>query len=231
MSEVNWQDLSVAVACSLEWERRCDRAKFLDENSFRRAVAEYLQSRTTAKIESEYNHPDIPGNTRLDLVGFGPQAKKIDFAVEAKWIKDGGGVRDWPAEITDDIFRLEMVTTDMAQQNERMLVVGGVASRVSTGLVNKGKNVAGQNRLRWLDELLPDTITGVDRRTAVWDCKVVMRPFFKARATSIGVTRLPISFQAQLVGHYQVDPNDNASVVSYVWQIRRSQNRRIRVPQ
>jgi hypothetical protein len=230
MSDINWDNLARAVACALEWERLCDRGQFLDENSLHRAVAEYLQSVTTSIVKPEFNHPDIPGNTLVDLVGFGPTGKKIDFAVEAKWVKEGGGVRDWPAEIADDLFRLELLTKDMAQQNDRVLVVSGIRGRIDKGLMNKGKNVKGQKRLRWLDEILPDALAPKSRKTLVRDCKVAMRPFFKKRATSIGVAQLPITYQAQLVGHYRVDPNDKNVVETYVWRISRSQNRQLYTP-
>jgi hypothetical protein len=96
--------------------------------------------------------------------------------------------------------------------------------------MNKGKNVKGQKRLRWLDEILPDALAPKSRKTLVRDCKVAMRPFFKKRATSIGVAQLPITYQAQLVGHYRVDPNDKNVVETYVWRISRSQNRQLYTP-
>jgi hypothetical protein len=230
VASIDWNKLARAVSCSLEWERLCERANFLDENSLHRSVAEYLQSVSTAKIETEYNHKDIPGNTLIDLVGFGPQAKKIDFAVEAKWVKEGGGTRDWPAEVADDIFRLEMLSFEMAQQDDRIIVVSGINGRIDKGLVNKGKNIKGQKRIRWLDEILPDSLGAQPRKTAVRDCKVAMKPFFAKRAKAIGVTELPISFQAQLVGHFRVDPREEECVETYVWRISRSQNRTLFTP-
>jgi hypothetical protein len=232
VSEISWSNLARAVTCNLEWERLCERGDFLDENSLHRAVAEYLQSVSTSQIKTEYNHKDIPGNTLVDLVGFGPQGKKIDFAVEAKWIKEGGGTRDWPAEVADDVFRLELLDTDMAQQCDRVVVVSGISGRIDTGLINKGMNakVKGQNRPRWLDELLPESVASQPRKTNVRDCKVAMKPFFAKRAKAIGVAELPISYQAQLVGHYRVDPKDKDVVETYVWRISRSQNRTVYTP-
>lgn len=167
----------------------------------------------------------------MDLVGFGPQDRKIDFALEAKWVKEGGGVRDWPAEVSDDIFRLELLDTEMAQQNDRVLVVSGIRRSIDKGLINKGKNVkGGQKRLKWLDELLPESLASQARKIDVRDCKIAMKDFFRRRATSIGVNQLPVSYQAQLVGHYRIDQNDKDVAETYVWRIGRSKNRALFTP-
>lgn len=87
---VVWSEFAEAITGKLNWERLCGRGNFLTETSLHRAIAEYVQAATTLAIQTEYNHPDISGNKRLDLVGFGPQGKSIQLAVEAKWIKSDG---------------------------------------------------------------------------------------------------------------------------------------------
>ena len=234
--ELDFKAMARAVACTLEWERLNGRGAFLDENSLRRSLAEHVQSVTTAIVEPEYNHDDIPGNKRLDVVGFGPQQKKIEFAVEAKWIKEGGGTRDWHAELADDIFRLECLTTDMAQRDHRILVVAGIRGRVDSGLINKSKNVKKKNksndptkkpkRLKWVDAILPSTVGSQSRTFKVRDCKEAFTDFFKARSKSVGLKKLPISFQARLVAHYRTDEKDKKATESYVWLVGRSTGRR-----
>jgi hypothetical protein len=222
--ELNWEPIARAVACSLEVERLNGRGAFLDENSLRRTLAQHFQSVTTAIVEPEYNHPDIPGNKRLDVVGFGPQKKKIEFAVESKWIKEGGGTRDWPLEVAQDIFRLERLTAEMSQMNDRILVVGGIRERVDSGLLEKKKNHDGK-RISWVDALLPVTKASTARTLKVRDCHSAFDGFFKDVAGKVGFAKLPISFQAQLKAHYRVDDSDKDCVEVYVWRINRTKKR------
>jgi len=226
MIELTWEPIARAVACTLEVERLNGRGAFLDENSLRRTVAEHFQAVTSAIVVPEYNHPDIPGNKRLDVAGFGPQRKKIEFAVESKWIKEGGGTRDWPLEVAEDIFRLEMLTQEMAQRNNRVLVVGGIRRRVDAGLLNKKKNYQG-GRIAWIDALLPPVKASTAKTLKVRDCHAGFSDFFKTCATEVGALQLPISYQAQLKAHYRIDDSDSDVVEVYVWRINRVKKRQV----
>ena len=222
--KLQWESLARAVACSLEVDRLNCIEAFVDENSLRREIAKHLQAVTSAAIQPEYNHPDIPGNKRLDLVGFGPQKKKIDFAVESKWIKTGGGTRDWPLEVAQDIFRLERLTTNMAQQNHRILVIGGIKERVESGLFAKKKNHAG-TRVGWIDALLPATKGASPLTVKVRDCHDAFTEFFKTVSMNLEFEELPISYHAQLKAHHIIDAKDSQCVEVYVWRISRTKKR------
>lgn len=127
---VNWQNLAVASACLLENERLCNRKTFIDEASLVRVGAEFIQASTQLVLDPEHNHPDLPGNQRFDLLGRSERANPARFLAEAKWVRSGGGSRNWPAEVTKDIFRLESVITDVTPQTERALIIGGIRRSV-----------------------------------------------------------------------------------------------------
>lgn len=229
MIQLEWESIARAVACSLEVERLSGRGAFLDENSLRRKVAEHFQAVTPAIVEPEYNHPDIPGNKRLDVVGFGPRKKKIEFAVESKWIKEGGGTRNWPSEVAQDIFRLERLTQKMAHQNNRILVIGGIRRRIDAGLVNKGKNYGG-TRFSWMDALLPSTKASTPKTLRVRDCKAAFAAFFRQCAQNVEVDNLPISYRAHLKAHHRIDESDRDAVEVYVWRIQHITKRSVFIP-
>jgi hypothetical protein len=229
---VNWEEFATAVTSSLEWERLCGRGTYLGELIFHKTIAEYLQAATTMKIVTEHNHPDIPGNKRLDVVGFGPRGTRIQVAIEAKWIKKDGGTRAWHAEVAEDIFRLEMLSQQMATNgNDRCIVIAGVTSNVQQEFINKKKQVGkGQHMVPWIDAILPDKPATSSRRIEIRQAKLTYQQFFKERAVEVGVIQLPVSYQAQLVGHFVVKATDKDSLETYVWRISRSQNRALFTP-
>lgn len=64
------------------WQRR-----LLTEHVVRLALAEAIQSQVAGKLIPEFNHPDIPGNTSLDLIVMSPRDKTIEVACELKWVR------------------------------------------------------------------------------------------------------------------------------------------------
>jgi hypothetical protein len=69
MIRLRWEPNARAVACSLEVERLNGRGAFIDENAPLRTVSEPFQAVNSTIVEPEYNHPNSPGNKRLDAVG------------------------------------------------------------------------------------------------------------------------------------------------------------------
>ena len=182
-------------------------------------------------IVPEYNHPDLKGNKRLDVVGFGPQQKKIDFACEAKWIKDTNGTRDIHGEVADDIFRLECLRTGMAQQTERALIVGGISEPVAREFYGKRKQLGAGAMTPWIDAILPTTCGTSPSVIQVQAANPTFMPFFKCMAAETTTGELPVSYHAMLVTTHVGDPANPESVRCDVWLIRSIPNRRTFVPQ
>ena len=214
---IDWTKFAAAVTCNLEWERLCERGAYLGELSLHRTIAEYLQCATNLKIETEFNHPDIPGNKRLDIIGFGPQGANIQLAVEAKWIKTDGGTRYWHNEAAEDIFRLEMLSTNMAPTDYRCIIISGITANVQKELINKKKRVAkGKPMIPWIDAILPSTKASASRKIDVRSAKTTFRSFFKDRCADINITQLPTSYKAQLVASHLASKHDQGCVQTYV---------------
>lgn len=225
MSSVEWDNLASAVTFRLEWERLCGRSSLLTENSLKQAVAEYLQAATTLKIVPEYNHSDLKGAKRLDIVGFGPQQKKIDLACEAKWIKDTQGTRDIHFEIADDIFRVECLRTDMAQQNERVLVVAGYSAPMQFHLYGKKKRILASGTNLWIDAILPKACSSTFARIAIEQSDLSFRPFFRKLSQETLSGKLPKSYTARMVASHTAIPGSTECIRCDIWLIHSARNR------
>lgn len=123
---VNWNNLASGAACLLEYERLSDRRAFIEEASLVRASAEFIDSTTQLILTPEHNHPDLPGGKRLDLLGRTRPDTPASFVLEAKWIKSGGGTRQWARVVAEDILRLESLETDASAASDRAVVIGGI---------------------------------------------------------------------------------------------------------
>lgn len=227
---VNWNNLAIATACLLEYERQCDRRTFIDEASLVRAAAEFVQSTTQLILVPEHNHPDLPGNKRLDLLGRTRIDTPAVFVAEAKWIKAEGGVRQWAKEVTEDILRLESLETDVAAVTDRALIIGGIRRSLKAQFLEATVRAGGGNPRV---EILPHILQARDQtdktypyeqtRVPVRECHEGVRSFWKKQAVQIGA-ELPISYQCSLAGRHRAAPTQD-SVEVYVWLIRRSRNR------
>jgi hypothetical protein len=81
-SAVDW--VNVAVASRLQYEKSCGRSNLITEDFSRLVLAEAVQSSAYGPIDVEYNHPDLPGNCRLDLLVCSLQAGNITIAIGHK---------------------------------------------------------------------------------------------------------------------------------------------------
>ncbi|MHA7816790.1 MAG: hypothetical protein ACX93N_09955 [Pseudohaliea sp.] len=226
---VNWQNLAVASSCLLENERLCGRKTFIDEASLVRVGAQFIQASTQFVLDPEHNHPDLPGNQRFDLLGRSERAKPARFLAEAKWIRSGGGVRNWPAELTKDIFRLESVITDVESATERALIVGGIRRSLEAKFLNVTVRAGGgMARVPVLPHILQPRVSGNSYpynqvRVPIRECTAGMKQFWFQRAQDWGGD-LPISYQCSLAGRHRASRSQD-SVEVWVWLIRRSRNR------
>ncbi|MBV2350733.1 hypothetical protein KUL97_03305 [Synechococcus sp. HK05] len=98
---IDWQMIAVAVASKVQYELACGRGRLLTEHVVRLALAEAIQSQVPGKLIPEFNHPDIPGNTSLDLIVMSPRDRKIEVACELKWVRKttDKASRNWIPEI------------------------------------------------------------------------------------------------------------------------------------
>jgi hypothetical protein len=225
---VNWQHLAIAVACGLEQERLSDRGAFIDEAALVRASAAFIQATTQLLLHPEMTHADLNQDQRLDLAGRTRPGIALSFAAEAKWLRSGGGVRNWPAEIATDILRLERLQDDTAAATERVLIIGGIERSVRTKLLEAKRNVGG-GRLVVLPHILqvPDpNLTAYpynQSKVRVRDCVPEMKDFWLDMAAGFA-NLAPVSYQCALAGRHKAGPTQDAVEV-YIWRIRRSRNR------
>lgn len=227
---VNWNQLAVAVAGRMEFERLCGRGKLMDEGLFVRTCMEFVQATTPDIITPELNHPDIPGATRLDVVGQKTEDGPYSFVTEAKWVRPprtGPDNRDWMGEIVRDILRLEHVTTGVNVHTERAILIGGINRTLTARIVEKQINVGdGQPRRPVFGDVLQardpaQSFPQNQTRFGVRDCNSRVRSLFRGSGPG---TRLPVSYQCALAGHHKAGPTQE-SVEVYVWLIRRSKKR------
>lgn len=224
---VNWQNLATAAACRLEFEQLCDRGDFTDESALVRTCVEYVQAGTNLAVRPELNHPDLPGNKRLDAAGEIGGAATYAFVLEAKWLKAGGGARQYDVEIVEDLLRLESLQANMGVGTDRALVVAGHRSTVEALGRKNVQTGGGTTRLmphvlqeRDQNEDLPQNQT----RIAVRECDPLVRRFWSRMARRIDSPTLPVSYQVALAGYFQTGSRQD-SVEAQVWLVRRSRNR------
>jgi len=227
---VNWNNLAISTSCLLEHERICNRRTFIDEASLVRASAEFVQSTTQLLLHPEYNHPDLPGNQRLDLLAQSRDNAPATFIAEAKWIRARGGNRPWVSEIVSDILRLEAIQQQTANYTDRALIVGGIHRSLKAKLIEYPVRSGGGNPKipifgHVLEPLDPTSLAFPynQNRKPIRDCDLRARQFWCAREEEIG-RNLPVSYQCTLVGWHKAGPTQD-SVEVYVWLIRRSKNR------
>ena len=220
--------MTVAVSGLLEFERLCNRRNFIDESGFVRACVEFIQATTTLHLTPEYNHNDLPGNKRLDIVGRSKREGKLALAVEAKWIRPRGGSRYWIGEATEAALRLERINEEANAHTERALLIGGISQTIQARLIDQQINIGGGRRIVFPHILQPqkgDDVSFPYNQTKidVRDCESDFNSFFTGQAENVG-GRLPVSYQTALAGHHKSGEKQN-SIEMYAWVIRRSRNR------
>lgn len=228
---VNWSNLASGAACLLEYERLCDRKTFIEEASLVRASAEFIQSTTQLLLAPEYNHPDLPGKKRLDLLGRTRPGVPASFVLEAKWIKSDGGTRQWAKEVAEDILRLESLEQDVSAATDRAIIIGGIHRSLKALFLEVEVRAGnGAPRLQILSHLLQphdpqkNSYPYEQVRIPVRDCDPGAQKFWKGRAEAIS-HEIPVSYQCSLAGRHRAGVTQD-SVEVYVWLIRRSRNRK-----
>ncbi len=194
-------------------------------------VAEALQSQVAGAIEPEHNHPDLPGNTRVDLLVRSPQAQNIQAAVEIKWVRRSTDktIRHWAQEIFADVLRVERLQDQMAQGSERVVLVVGEADEMRQKIWKKSAQAGnGQPRENVVNSLLQQrsAIGGaLDASNTVnlANVSLALQRFVRASAPEL-MAAIPTTFNVRIAAHYSTKAD---GIECVVWKVTRPQQQRV----
>jgi hypothetical protein len=227
---IDWQLIAVAVASRVQYEVACGRGRLLTEQVVRLALAEAIQSQVSGKLVPEFNHPDIPGNSSLDLVVMTPRDKKIEVAIELKWVRRTTDKvsRPWMQEIVGDLLRLECLSEGLWHQSQRAVVVVGEVDSLNSNVWDRQVN-AGKERRRITGQLLPGKghfkEEHDDRKPVLVDLKAIGLPyrnFLRGAAPEI-YKQLPGCYLVDMSAFHRTMPN---GIECVVWTVSRPVGRR-----
>jgi len=226
---LDWNKVAIAVACRVQYDKSCGRGRLISEDVTRLALAEVIQSQVAGDIEVEFNHPDIPGNTRLDLLVRSPGAQNIDVAIEHKWVRSTSAktVRHWAPEIFGDILRVERLQQDMSQHCERAIVVVGEVEEMRNKVwERKVARGGGLPRIRLMDVIIQGRpASSASHATALnVNLRADGQPFRKLikQGASELYDSLPSCYQIRLVAFHRTLSD---GIESAVWIVTRGQQR------
>lgn len=229
---VDWNAVAVALASRVQYEASCGRLSLIREDFVRPLLAEVLQSMTVGPVEVELNHPDIPGDTRIDVVLRTPRGASIRIASEVKWVRNTTAMtnRNWIVEVVGDLLRLERLTQGLSQGAERAIVLVGESelmdSRIWDRRVNAGPSLPRQNvvgellQRRLTSGQLPATAQVVDLQ----NCGPPFQRLVRSAASDM-ITDLPSTYLVHLRGLHKTAIS---GIEAVVWVVARPQQRRVR---
>ena len=230
---INWVNTAVAVASRLQFDQACGRSRLLSEDYSRLVLTEAVQPFIGGDFEAECNHPDLPGDCRIDLLVRSPRAATIEAAIEHKWVRattEAARTRSWITEIVGDLVRVEALQDQMVQGAERLLVVAGEVDLMRTAVWERSANVpgGGQRRVRIVEGLLQSQPTVGDCQPAKVsiDLRTAGTPFAHLLREGTGdlYAALPASYEIQLVGHHRTRAG---GVECVIWRVTRPVGRRV----
>lgn len=229
---VDWQRIAVAIASKVQYEVACGRDRLLTEHVVRLALAEAIQSQVSGKLIPEFNHPDIPGNTSLDLIVMSPRDKKIEVACELKWVRKttDKASRNWTQEIVGDLLRLECLNEDLKQQAERAIVVVGEVSELTLGVWDRKVNTGEKPpRCRIVGNLLPGKghfkEDDSQRMPLIVDLRnqgALFRSILRSASPEL-CKQLPRSYLVDMAALHRTQPN---GIECVIWTVSRPRGRR-----
>ena len=227
---LDWNRVAVAVASRVQYEQACGRGRLISEDVTRLALAEVVQSQVAGDIEAEFNHPDIPGNARLDLLVRSPQAQDIDVAIEHKWVRSTSAstTRHWAPELVGDILRVERLQQSMSQNCERAIVVVGEVDEMRTKVWEREvRQGGGQQRLRLMDAIIQGRpASGTSQSTALSVSLRANGQSFRRlirQGASELYGELPSFYQIRLAAFHRTMPD---GIECVVWIVTRGQQQR-----
>ena len=125
--DMDWQNAATALASRVQYERCLGRSPLVREEVVKVFVAEIMQSLEGGVLDPEYNHPDLPGDTRIDIALRDARSKDILLGLELKWVRrtTETTARNWMGEIVRDVLRMERISRELGANAERAVVVVG----------------------------------------------------------------------------------------------------------
>lgn len=229
---IDWQRIAIALASKVQYEVACGRDRLLTEHVVRLALAEAIQSQVSGKLIPEFNHPDIRGNTSLDLVVMSPRDKKIEVACELKWVRKTTEKtsRNWMQEIIGDLLRLECLNKDLKKQAERAVVIVGEVSELTLGVWERRANSGGkQPRNRIVGNLLPgkghfkeDEAQRIPLLVDIKNQGASFRSILRKASTEL-YRQLPPSYLVDMAALHRTQPN---GIECVIWTVSRPRGRR-----
>jgi len=228
---IDWQRIAVAVASRVQYEMACGRGRLLTEQVTRLALAEAIQSQVTGKLIPEFNHADIPGNTSLDLVVMTPRDKKIEVAIELKWVRKTTDkiTREWMQEIVGDLLRLECLKEGLKKKAERAVVVVGEVESLNSNVWDRQVNTGQRKRSRVTGNLLPGKGQLKDEEqesspvlVELKSTGVPYRNFLRGAAPEL-YRQLPSCYLGDMSAFHRTMPS---GIECVVWSVSRPRGRR-----
>jgi hypothetical protein len=228
---IDWNKVAEAAACRIQFEFCCGRERLVREDFAKIVVAEALQSQVAGAIEPEYNHPDLPGNTRLDLLVRSPQAKNIQAAVELKWVRRSTDttMRNWAREIFADVLRVERLQDQMAQGSERVVLVVGEAEEMRRKVWEvRAQAGDGQPRQNVVSALLQQrnavgSALDAPNTVNLANVSLALQRFVRASAPEL-MAAIPTTFNVRIAAHYSTKTD---GIECVVWKVSRPQQQRV----
>lgn len=227
---MEWNAAAVALASRVQYEQSLGRSRLIREDFVKVILAETLQSLAGGMLDPEYNHPDLPGTTRIDIALRTHRSRDIFVASELKWVREttDGVNRNWMTEIVTDILRLERLSAELTQDVERAVVVVGevplMADAVWTREANTGAGgrvnvVAGLLQARDPNAIHPADWAAIELRA----CNTAFRSILRTSAAGFEDS-LPTTYLVRLVGYHRAAPN---GVEAAIWTVKRPVQRRV----
>ena len=201
------------MAARLEFERRCLRERLIDEFTVVRFAAEYLAAKWRGELRPGEPHPDMQG-AFLDLVGLRPRADTYDLGLEAKWLKEKSGKRQWLREVVVDLFRLQHFSTRTVQGITRVVLVAGTHEKIEEEIFQRVVQTGG-GTTNAITHLLPQQVNQKFQRFAIRQCDHRMRTWLVGCHRELG-KNLPSTYDARLVARY-CTLNDPKGYEVVVW--------------
>lgn len=212
-----------AVRYWLSFQYVCGRDALFSEGYLDQPIGEYLMGHYGARVSPEHNHPALHANTpgrprQIDFVALSKDRKRIEFAIEAKWITD----TPYPRQaIMDDLLRLECVRDPSGQHVARYFLVAGTKQHVKTNFTLLEYNDA--RRYGFTKTLLSFQRESSERAVEVFDAPGGLRKFYRKFHKHYDV-EMPQRFKTTLVCRSTGD------VCAYLWKISSNRNRATFVP-
>lgn len=212
------KEMARAVVHWLDFQILCRRDMLLSESYLAQPIGEFLRSRHSGDVETEWNHPNLnngtPGRPRqIDYAMFSRNKRRPVSVVEVKWADDGTPEKQ---RLLNDLLRLECVRNAARQGMSRYFALTGKTADVQNWL--DAKVGAGGAAPTFTSDVLPMATTKT--LVPVEGAASHLQKFFKRFADEYGTT-LPTSYKAWLI-----EDHAGSFTRTVVWKVESVRSRR-----